>query len=85
MGLASEVVPDAEVEKRAVAMATQIAELPPLAIQLAKDAVLNGMETPLGAGLAYETRLLHVLFSSEDKKEGMAAFIEKRKARFQGK
>ena len=85
MGLASEVVPDAEVEKHAVAMATQIAELPPLAVQLAKDAVLNGMETPLGAGLAYETRLLHVLFSSHDKMEGMAAFIEKRKARFQGK
>jgi enoyl-CoA hydratase len=84
-GLVSEVVPDTEVEARAVAMAAQIAELPPLAIRLAKESVLNGMEAPLGSGLAYETKLAQILFSSQDQKEGMAAFIEKRKPRFQGK
>ncbi|MDH5534549.1 MAG: enoyl-CoA hydratase-related protein [Betaproteobacteria bacterium] len=85
MGLVSEVVPDAEVESRAVAIATQIADLPPLAIWLAKESVLNGMEAPLGSGLAYETKLVQILFSSQDQKEGMAAFIEKRKPKFQGK
>jgi enoyl-CoA hydratase len=85
MGLVSEVVPDAEVEKRAVAMAQQIAELPPLAIELAKDAVLRGMDASLDAGLALEAKSIQLLFSSEDQKEGMAAFIEKRKPNFQGR
>ena len=85
MGLASEIVPDGEVEKRAVAMATQIAELPPLAIAQAKEAVLRGMDAALDTGLALETKALQILFSSQDQKEGMAAFIEKRKAKFTGK
>jgi len=85
IGLVSEVVPDAEVEARAVAMAAQIAELPPLAIRLAKESVLNGMEAPLGSGLAYETKLVQILFASQDQKEGMAAFIEKRKPKFSGR
>ena len=85
MGLVSEIVPDAEVEKRAVEMARQIADLPPLAIQQAKEAVLRGMDAALDAGLAIETRASQILFSSQDQKEGMAAFIEKRKPRFRGK
>lgn len=85
MGLVSEVVPDAEVEKRAIAMAQQIAELPPLAIELTKDAVLRGMDSALEPGLALEAKSIQVLFSSEDQKEGMAAFIEKRKPNFQGR
>jgi enoyl-CoA hydratase/carnithine racemase len=85
MGLASEVVPDAEVEKRAVEMAQQIAALSPLAIQQAKEAILRGMDAALETGLALETKAIQILFSSQDQKEGMAAFIEKRKPRFQGK
>jgi enoyl-CoA hydratase/carnithine racemase len=85
MGLASELVPDAEVEKRAIEMARQIADLPPLAIEQAKEAVLRGMDASLDTGLALETKAIQLLFSSEDQKEGMAAFIEKRKPRFQGK
>ena len=85
MGLVSEVVPDAEVEKRAIAMAQQIAELPPLAIELVKETVLRGMDAALDAGLALEAKSIQLLFSSEDQKEGMAAFIEKRKPRFQGR
>ncbi|MBX3662181.1 MAG: enoyl-CoA hydratase/isomerase family protein [Burkholderiales bacterium] len=85
MGLVSEIVPDAEVEKRAVAMAAQIAELPPLAIQQTKESVIRGMDASLETGLTLETRTLQMLFASEDQKEGMAAFIEKRKPGFKGR
>jgi len=85
MGLVSEIVPDAEVERRAVALAGQIGELPPLAIQLAKEAVLAGMEAPLSAALALEAKSAQMLFSSQDQKEGMRAFIEKRKPKFTGR
>ena len=85
MGLASEVVPDPEVEGRAIDLARQIAALPPIAVQLAKEAVLAGMEAPLSSALALEVKSLQILFSSQDQKEGMRAFIEKRKPKFQGK
>jgi len=85
MGLVSEVVPDPEVEGRAIDLARQIAALPPLAIQLAKEAVLAGMEAPLSSALALETKSLQILFSSQDQKEGMRAFIEKRKPKFSGR
>ena len=85
MGLVSEVVPDAEVEKRAIAMAVQIAELAPLAIQQTKESVIRGMDASLEAGLTLETRTLQMLFASRDQKEGMAAFIEKRKPKFEGR
>ncbi|MBX9811567.1 MAG: enoyl-CoA hydratase/isomerase family protein [Burkholderiales bacterium] len=85
MGLVSEIVADAEVEKRALEMAQQIAALPPLAIQQAKEAVLRGMDAALDTGLALETKALQILFSSQDQKEGMAAFIEKRKPKFSGR
>ena len=85
MGLASEVVPDPEVEGRAIDLARQIAALPPLAIQLAKEAVLAGMDAPMTSALALESKSLQILFSSQDQKEGMRAFIEKRKPKFIGK
>jgi len=85
MNLISEIVPDAEVEKRAVAMAAQIAELAPLAIQQTKESVLRGMDSSLETGLTLETRTLQMLFASKDQKEGMAAFIEKRKPKFEGR
>jgi enoyl-CoA hydratase/carnithine racemase len=85
MGLVSEVVPDAEVEKRAIAMAAQIAELAPLAIQQTKESVIRGMDASLETGLTLETRTLQMLFASKDQKEGMAAFIEKRKPKFEGR
>ena len=85
MGLVSELAPDADVEKRAVAMAQQLAELPPLALLHAKESVLASMETPLSSGLAFETKAIQLLFSSQDQKEGLAAFIEKRKPTFVGK
>jgi len=84
MGLASEGVPDPEVEGRAIDLARQIAALPPIAIQLAKEAVLAGMEAPLASALALEVKSLQILFSSQDQKEGMRAFIEKRHPKFTG-
>ena len=84
MGLASEIVPDPEVEGRAIDLARQIAALPPLAIQLAKEAVLAGMDAPMTSALALEVKSLQILFSSQDQKEGMRAFIEKRKPKFIG-
>ncbi len=85
MGLVSEVVPDAEVEKRAIAMAQQIAELAPLAVQQIKEVVLAGQDASLETALRLEAKAILLLFSSQDQKEGMAAFIEKRKAKFEGK
>jgi enoyl-CoA hydratase/carnithine racemase len=85
MGLVSEVVPDPEVEGRALDLARQIAVLPPLAVQLAKEAVLAGMDAPLTSALALEAKSLQILFSSHDQKEGMRAFIEKRKPKFEGR
>ncbi|MDP2241495.1 MAG: enoyl-CoA hydratase [Burkholderiales bacterium] len=85
MGLVSEVVADDAVEKRAVEMAQQIATLPPLAILQAKETVLRGMDASLDTGLALETKAAQILFASQDQKEGMAAFIEKRKPKFQGR
>jgi enoyl-CoA hydratase len=85
MGLVSEVVPDADVEKRAVELATQLASYSPLAVQQIKELVLAGQDASLDAALRLETKALHILFSSQDQKEGMQAFIEKRKPNFQGK
>lgn len=85
MGLVSELVADAQVEQRAIDMAKQIAELSPLAMEQAKEAVLRGMDASLDTGLALETKAIQILFSSQDQKEGMAAFIEKRKPKFVGR
>ena len=85
MGLVSEIVPDADVEKRAVEMAQQIAALPPLAVQQIKEVILGGEDAPLDAALKLEVKAMQLLFASDDKKEGMSAFIEKRKPKFTGK
>lgn len=85
MGLVSEVVADGEVEKRAIELAGQIAELPPLAVEQIKETVLRGLDASLETGLALEAKAIQLLFSSQDQKEGMAAFIGKRKPKFSGK
>ena len=66
-------------------MARQLAEKPPLALRLAKESVLKAFETPLAEGLASERRSFYFLFSTEDQKEGMHAFLEKRKGVFKGR
>jgi enoyl-CoA hydratase len=85
MGLASEVVPDAEVEKRAVAMAAQIASMAPIAVQQTKEVINAGQDVNLDTALRLETKAIQLLFSSQDQKEGAQAFIDKRKPNFTGK
>lgn len=85
MGLASECVPDDEVLDRALEIADQIAALPPLAARRIKEVVLAGQNTSLEAGLMLERRTFDTLFDTEDKHEGMTAFLEKRKPEFKGK
>jgi enoyl-CoA hydratase/carnithine racemase len=75
---------DAEVEKRALEMASQIASYSPLAVQQIKELVNAGQDAALDTALRLETKALHILFSSLDQKEGMQAFIEKRKPSFTG-
>jgi enoyl-CoA hydratase/carnithine racemase len=85
MGLVSEVVPDAEVRERAVALARTIAAMPPIAGRKIKELVLNGADMPLGAALAMERNVFELMFDTQDQKEGMKAFIEKRAPRFVGR
>jgi enoyl-CoA hydratase len=85
MGLVSEVVADDAVQQRAVALAQQIAELAPLAVAQIKQCVLRGLDAPLDSGLALEVTANQLLFASQDQKEGMAAFVEKRKPKFTGR
>jgi enoyl-CoA hydratase len=84
MGIASLVVPDADVESSAKAIAQRIAALPPLAVQAAKQAVLMADDVSLTAGLFLERKAFEGLFATADKREGMKAFLEKRKAMFTG-
>jgi enoyl-CoA hydratase len=84
-GLANRVVPAERYLEEAVKFAAEIATRAPVAIRVAKEAVNAAYETTLQAGLNYERRLFYLLFSTEDQKEGMNAFIEKRPAEWQGK
>ncbi|MBI5840708.1 MAG: enoyl-CoA hydratase/isomerase family protein [Chloroflexi bacterium] len=84
-GLANRVVPVERYLDDAVALAEEIAGRAPLAVHMAKDAVNAAFETTLTEGLKTEKRNFYPLFSTEDQKEGMKAFIEKRKANWKGK
>ncbi len=81
-GLVSRVVPVKKLKEEAMAAAAKIAEKSTIATQAAKEAVNAAFETPLTAGLAVERGLFYAMFSTEDQKEGMAAFLEKREAQF---
>ena len=65
--------------------AKEIAQMSPVAVQLAKEAVNRSFETLLDEGLMFERKNFYLTFSSEDQKEGMKAFIEKRKPSFHGR
>ena len=85
LGLVNKVVPAEMTIEVAQRLARQIAEKPPLAVRLGKESVLKAFETPLAEGLASERRSFYFLFSTEDQKEGMHAFLEKRKGVFKGR
>lgn len=85
LGLVNRVVPLERFLDEALALAEEIAGRAPLAVRLAKEAINNAFETSLTDGLADERRAFYLLFASEDQKEGMAAFIEKRKPAWKGR
>ncbi len=84
-GLVSRVVPLADLLPTALEAAKKIAGLSTNAVMLTKEMVNAAYETPLSQGVKLERRLFHSLFAFEDQKEGMAAFIEKRAAKFTGR
>lgn len=84
-GLVNRVVPKGEHLTEAKKLAHEVATRAPMAVRLIKDAVLAASEMPLEQGLAYEKRLFALLFSTEDAKEGMSAFMEKRAPDFKGR
>jgi enoyl-CoA hydratase len=81
-GLVSRIVPADKLLDEALAAAAQIGEYPLPVVMMAKEAVNRAYEAPLAEGMLFERRLFHSLFSTEDQKEGMAAFVEKRKPVF---
>ena len=85
LGLVNHVVPAELTVETALSLAEEIAGRAPLAVRLAKEAVNLAFEGSLSEGLATERRLFTMLFATEDKKEGMHAFLEKRKAGWKGK
>lgn len=85
VGLVNHVYPVETYLDEALKLAARIAAQAPLAVRLAKEAVRKAMELSLSEGLAFERRLFQMLFASADQKEGMAAFIEKRKPQWQGR
>lgn len=84
-GLVSRVVPREHYYTEALKLAHDMAKKPPIALRLAKEAVLHAYEAGLTEGLDYERKLFFMLFATEDQKEGMRAFVEKRKPQFKGK
>src|SRR5919197_1556636 len=85
LGLVNRVVPPEVTIEVAKQLARELAEKPPLAVRLAKESVNKAFETPLDEGLLVERKNFYFLFASEDQKEGMRAFLEKRKAAFKGR
>jgi enoyl-CoA hydratase len=84
-GLVNQVVPVERYLGQAIRLAAEIAERAPVAARLAKEAVNQAYESSLAEGMFLERRLFTLLFSTEDQKEGMAAFIEKRPPAWKGK
>lgn len=84
-GLVSRVVPREHFFTEALKVAHAIASKGPIALRFAKEGVLKAFETPLSEGLEFERKLFYMLFATEDQKEGMRAFVEKRKPTFKGK
>lgn len=83
-GLINKVVPTEVYLTEAVRMAKDIAKQSPIAVQLAKESVQKAYEMPLQEALSFERKNFYMLFATEDQKEGMNAFVEKRKATFKG-
>jgi enoyl-CoA hydratase len=85
VGLVNHVVPPESLMEEAKKIATDIASKPPISIRSAKEAILKAQDTTLEVGLEFERKAFYMLFATEDGKEGMKAFLEKRKPTFKGK
>ncbi len=85
IGLVNAVVPVETYLEEAKALAREIASRPPVAVRLAKEAVLKAFDTTIEGGLEFERKNFYLLFASEDQKEGMKAFAEKRKPDWKGR
>jgi enoyl-CoA hydratase len=85
IGLVNRVVPPESLMEEAKRIATEIASKPPISIRSAKEAILKAQDTTLEVGLEFERKAFYMLFATEDGKEGMKAFLEKRKPTFKGK
>jgi enoyl-CoA hydratase len=85
LGLVNRVVPAEVTIQVAIEMAAKLAAKAPVALRLAKESVNQALETPLSEGLAAERKNFYFLFATEDQKEGMRAFLEKRRAQFRGR
>jgi len=84
-GLVNRVVPVERYFEEALELAEVIASRPPVAVRLAREALRHGVETTMREGLMVERRNYYLTFDTEDQKEGMRAFIEKRKPNFKGR
>jgi enoyl-CoA hydratase/carnithine racemase len=85
LGIVNRVAPKGGWLESALELAGVVAERPPLAVRFGKQAVLAADETPLGAGLEQERRLFELAMATEDRVEGMTAFVEKRPPEFRGR
>ena len=85
MGLISRVVPREHFFDAAVKVAQELCTKAPLALQFAKEAIMKNFAMPLAEGVQHERKLFYMLFATQDQKEGMGAFVEKRKAAFAGR
>ena len=84
-GLVAKVVPADQLLDEAIKTAQEIASMPPLAAIAVKEMVNAAFEIPLSQGIRFERRLFHGLFATEDQKEGMTAFVEKRPGAWKGR
>jgi enoyl-CoA hydratase len=85
LGIVNRVVAPELLREETMRLARKLAAKPPLSLRLIKEAVNKAVDYPLYEGMQFERKNFYLLFASEDQKEGMAAFIEKRKPRFQGR
>jgi enoyl-CoA hydratase len=84
MGVVSDVVPSGQALQRALDVAREIAAMPPIAIMQIKEVVNAGLNAPLDTALMLERKAFQLQFATQDQKEGMRAFLEKRKPKFEG-
>ena len=85
MGVVSEVAPTGQALARALEIANEIAAMPPISIMQIKEIINAGLNAPLDTALMLERKAFQLQFATRDQKEGMRAFMEKRKPKFEGK